>query len=403
MGLSRLERYVFGKTFLALVTASAMLIGVVWIIRAIQRVDVVMSKGQGIATYLQMTTLAVPTLAALIAPIGLLIALVQTVNHLNDESELIVMSAAGASRTVLLRSFLSVGIIVSLFVYFLMLFITPLSMQTLRTFITEMRADLVSVAVREGAFRAIGRGRTFQVAGREPGGVLKGVFILDGRTKKETLTYMAKTGVITKIGDQSFLALKDGQIHRLPASTEQVSVIKFDSYAFNLSTFSGAKVSKSSTQTEIPTYELFYPDKTDPYYQRKPGVFRAELHARLTGGLYPIATVMIVIGFVGFPRSNRQGHVTATTIAATTAVSLRALGVAAEGALTQNASMVPVVWAIPLSGILVPAVVMASGRSLAPPQWLVMQLEALRERVAATSSAVIQSLPFAGQSSGRAA
>ena len=82
-----------------------------------------------------------------------------------------------------------------------------------------------------------GEGLTFHIAGREPGGILKGVFILDGRDEKETLTYMAKEGVISKVDDKSYLVLQDGQIQRHANATGNLSMIKFDSYAFNLFKF----------------------------------------------------------------------------------------------------------------------------------------------------------------------
>ena len=67
MGRSLLERYVFKKALLMVATALAGLVGGIWVVRAVQEVDVIMSKGQGIITYLTITTLGVPKLIAAVA------------------------------------------------------------------------------------------------------------------------------------------------------------------------------------------------------------------------------------------------------------------------------------------------------------------------------------------------
>ena len=141
MFLSLIERYIFRKVMVSLMTAAFGLVGVVWVIRAVQEVDVVMTKGQGIFTYLQITTLGVPTLTAAIAPVALLIAFLQAINSLSSDSELVVMSATGASRSVLIKPFLAVGILTSILVYFLLLWAGPTSMQQLRGLIATMRAE----------------------------------------------------------------------------------------------------------------------------------------------------------------------------------------------------------------------------------------------------------------------
>ncbi len=234
MRLSLIERYFFGKAIVSVSMAAAALVGVMWIVRAVQEVDIIMNKGQGILTYLSMISLGVPTLAAAIAPLALLIGLVRTINGLNDDSELVVMHASGASRIALMKPFLATGAIVAIVVFVLQVWVAPNSMASLRGYMTDVRADLVSLIVREGTFNDVGEGMTFHVASRAPGGVLKGVFIQDARGEDEVQTYLAETGIVTKVGDNAFLILDNGQIQRQPRSSEQVSTIRFESYAFRL-------------------------------------------------------------------------------------------------------------------------------------------------------------------------
>lgn len=396
IGLTLLERYVFRKVMVSLIVATSALIGVLWVIRAIQRINVVLTNGQGLWTYLNMTILGVPTLSIAIIPIALLIAFARTINTLNSESELVVMHASGASRSSLIKPFLAAGLITAVSIYLLALFIGPLSMQTLRGHITSMRSDLFSFVIREGAFRDIGKGMTVHISSREQGGTMNGVFVLDGRNENETFTYIAQKGVISKLDGQSFLILNNGQIQRQSKGNSNVSVIKFQSYALNLTSFTSGKKSSGRSQMELNTYDLFYPDKEDVLYRHRPGRYRAEFHTRLTSGLYPIATVFIIAAFFGFPRSNRQGQIVAGITSSTIVVGLRMAGVAAEGALRSDASMIFVVWGLPILGIIIPLLIIISGKTIQLPQpiqarvdafiqWVIANFERFRGRPASTA------------------
>ncbi|MEL7228440.1 MAG: LptF/LptG family permease [Pseudomonadota bacterium] len=351
MGLNLIERYIFKKALLSFLIAGGGLVGVLWVVRAVQTVDVIMSKGQGIVTYLQMTLLGIPTLAAAIAPLALLIGLIRTINGLNDDSEMVVMHASGASRISLLKPFLALSLLVTLLVYTLHLWAGPASMQELRNFITKVRADLVSVVVKEGAFQDIGTGLTFHVAERVPGGSLRGVLITDTRSEKENFTYLAQSGDVTKQGDKTYLVLRNGQIQRQTKDQSNLSIVRFSSYAFNLSSFSGGGGAAGRSQQEVSTYHLLFPDPKDPLYKAHPQRFTSELHIRLTGGLYPLMVGLVVLAFLGMPHSHRQGQTLLVTLACLDIVALRGLAIMAEGAIRGNPIWIYATWFIPLSAI----------------------------------------------------
>ena len=81
--------------------------GIVWIGLALRELNVVTSQGQNAWTLLQMTTLALPNLLGVIAPFALLIAVVQVLSRLNGDSELIVLTASGATVWTVARPLLA--------------------------------------------------------------------------------------------------------------------------------------------------------------------------------------------------------------------------------------------------------------------------------------------------------
>ena len=86
---------------------------IVWIALALRQFNVVTSQGQDTWTLIKMTTLALPNLMAIIAPVSFLIAALHTLNRLNTDSELIVLTASGATVWTAARPLLLLALLVS--------------------------------------------------------------------------------------------------------------------------------------------------------------------------------------------------------------------------------------------------------------------------------------------------
>ncbi|MFL5183325.1 MAG: LptF/LptG family permease, partial [Microvirga sp.] len=124
-----IERYIFRMAFSAFVGILVALTAVIWITQALKELDLLTSKGQTILMFLTVTGLSIPTLVTVISPVALFIATIYTLNRLNGDSELIVMSAAGMAPQRLLRPFLGLGAGVCMLVAFLTLYVMPASFQ----------------------------------------------------------------------------------------------------------------------------------------------------------------------------------------------------------------------------------------------------------------------------------
>ena len=95
--MTLIERYLFKNAFVAAFVTLTVLAGVVWLSQAVREFDLVTTKGQSLIIFLTVTGLSFPSLIAIIAPVSLFIAVLYTLNRLNGDSELIVMSATGLS------------------------------------------------------------------------------------------------------------------------------------------------------------------------------------------------------------------------------------------------------------------------------------------------------------------
>jgi lipopolysaccharide export system permease protein len=351
-------RYVFRQTAGALLLILLSLSGVVWIGLALRQLNLITSQGQDTWTFIKMTTLALPNLMVLIAPVALLIAVIHTLNRLNSDSELIVLTAAGASPWRVARPLLLLALMVSLAVAAINHWGMPWSMRLLRDYVIQVRTDLISQVLQPGRFSSPEQNLTFHIRDRAFNGELMGVLLHDARDPKQVTSYLAERGSLRSDGTMSFLVLAKGHVLRRTGPTEPSQIIAFDTYAVDLVQFQTKGEHFELKPRERYFSELAFPAADDVDFKRNSGQFRAELHERFSNPLYPFAFVLIVMAFVGRAQSTRNNRIEGVVSAFVLAIASRLGGLAANNLVTLNAAAVPLVYAIPLGGAVIAMILM---------------------------------------------
>lgn len=351
-------RYVFRQTAGALLLILLSLSGVVWIGLALRQLNLVTSQGQDTWTFLKMTTLALPNLMGLIAPIALLIAMLHTLNRLSGDSELIVLTAAGASPWRVARPLLLLALLVAIAVAAVNHLAMPWSMRLLRDYVIQVRTDLIAQVLQPGRFSSPEQHLTFHIRDRAFNGELLGVMLHDARDPKQVTSYLAERGTVHTDGELSFLVLAKGHVLRRTDPAEPAQIIAFDTYAVDLLQFQAKGDHYELKPRERYFDELAFPAPDDVDFKRNSGQFRAELHERFANPLYPFAFVLIVMAFVGQAQSTRQNRMEAVATAFVLAMACRLGGLAVHNVIVLNAAAVPLAYAIPLGGAVIGAVLM---------------------------------------------
>ncbi|MCH9807343.1 MAG: LPS export ABC transporter permease LptF [Alphaproteobacteria bacterium] len=343
-------RYVFRQSASALLLILASLGGIVWIALALKQLNVVTSQGQDAFMLFKMTTLALPNLLAIIAPFALLISALHILNRLNGDSELIVMTAAGANVWTVARPLIALGLLVTVAVSFVNHVGMPWSLRLLREYIVQMRTDLLSQVMQPGSFTTPEKGLTFHIRAREFNGDILGLVVNDNRNKKEQQTYLAKRGQIVKQDPTAYLIMYDGHILRRTSSKEPAQIIVFDKYIIDLDRLDqGRNKTFDLKPRERYLHELTNPKKDDALFAANPGQFRAELHERFANPLYPITFILIALAAAGQAQSTRQARTERMVIGFVSAVACRMGGLAVNNLVALNAAFVPLLYVIPLA------------------------------------------------------
>ncbi len=305
--MGSIDRYIFRTTLASFALVLVSLTGVIWITQALRGIDLMTSQGQTILTFLGVTSLVIPALVLIIAPVALMIAVSHTLNKLATDSEIIVMNAAGFSPFRLFRPFLYATVVVALLVAFIAAYLAPDGMRRIKQWDAEITADVLTNVLQPGRFAQLDANLTIRIRERAPGGLLLGIFIDDRRDPKERVSIVADHGTVVKSGDGSFLVLEDGNLQRFEVGKRDPALVAFGRYAFDMSKFSQhGDVALGIRERYL--WELMDPDENDAMYKQLPGQFRAELHDRFMSPIYPFAFAALTFAFLGAPRTTRQSR-----------------------------------------------------------------------------------------------
>ena len=306
--MGSIDKYIFRTTLASFALVLVSLTGVIWITQALRGIDLMTSQGQTIITFLGITSLVIPALVLIIAPIALMIAISHTLNKLATDSEIIVMNAAGFSPFRLFRPFFYATCVVALAVTFIAAFLAPDGMRRIKQWDAEITADILTNILQPGRFAQLDQNLTIRIRERLPGGVLAGIFVDDRRDPKERVTIIADHGTILKNESGSYLVLENGNLERFETGKRDPALVAFGRYAFDMSKFSNQGRDVTLGIRERYLWELFSPSADDPVFQKLAGQFRAELHDRLLSPVYPFAFAVLTFAFLGSPRTTRQSR-----------------------------------------------------------------------------------------------
>jgi lipopolysaccharide export system permease protein len=230
-------RYVFRQVANAFLVILLTLTAIVWLATALRQLDLIISQGQGLVLFLKLTLLSLPSLMALIAPNAMLMAALYTLDRLNGDSELIVMTASGATIWRIGASLIALGSIVCIAILLANLFLTPASARLMRSFVAQVRTDLISQVVQPGRFSSPDTGLTFHIRDRTLNGDLLGLLVHDERDPKHVMSYLAERGRIITNDGGAYLVMFDGNVQSFSAedANQGSRIVGFDQYMHDLS------------------------------------------------------------------------------------------------------------------------------------------------------------------------
>jgi lipopolysaccharide export system permease protein len=377
------SRYVFRQVAGATVVILLSLTSVVWIGVALRQLELMTSQGQDALRFLIMTTLAIPSMLALIAPIALLIASIHVLNRLNGDSELIVMTAGGAPVWALLKPLGLMALLVSLGVSAINHYAGPWSQRLLREYSILVRSDLIGQVIQPWRFTQPESRLTLHIRDRAPSGELLGLLLHDARDPKQVASYLADKAQVIKQRGNEYLRMEKGHIVRRSDDGKAPQIIAFGEYVIDLNQLEQRSETSVAGQRPRERYtdELLSPPEGEGTSNRDRTRFASEIHERFSSPLYPFAFVLIVLANVGGAQTTRQNRMNGLIAAFAAGLVARVLGIAANNMVAVRPSAAWLLYVIPIGAAILAAIHTQRGVAPRPPPPLVTMALALAARV----------------------
>ena len=150
--ISQLTRYISTQLATALLIIALSLTAIVWLTQALRFIDFIVNRGVSAFTFVKMTGLMIPSLLFVVLPLAVFISVLFVYHRLSQDSELVVLRAAGQSRRQLARPVWLVAGIAMLFSYFVSFYLMPVTYHKFKEMQSFLRDNYASLLLQEEVY-----------------------------------------------------------------------------------------------------------------------------------------------------------------------------------------------------------------------------------------------------------
>jgi len=351
--MSRLSFYVLKQLIGPTALFAFLLTAVVWLTQSLRLLDLVINRGQSAPTFLYLTLLILPSLLVIILPIAYFAGTLYGLSRLSTDSELVVMGAAGFSRSQLSLPVFAAATVVMALTYLCALYLMPAGQRAMADKVFDIRADIGAALLNEGEFNTPAKGLTVFIRAIDTDGQIHGVLVHDGRNPQKPITYLAERGVLAQTQAGARLIMFDGTVEESSHGGSRLSVLRFTSYVFNLDQFSSPRAAPLRATSERYLNELLWPPEAAKLSVKLRNSYLAEAHNRITAPLYCLAFALVALAAVVRGRRARGAQVLRLVAASVGVTALRVAGYRIQGLARTRPALDILFYVIPVLGAMI--------------------------------------------------
>ena len=294
--LNQLDRYILFLQLKPFIFFSSVLIGTLWLVQSLPRLDDIISNGQSGDVFVKVAILMLPQVMLLVVPIAAFAATLYSTNQLFIDAEFIILMSIGKSNLSIAKGIFVFGALVAICMYFLSLYFVPVSQKKLRAIMLEVRQNFTAQLIKDGRFFHPSESISIYIRESNKNGEMRGIFLTDAREPNIDLTYSAREAVLNETKDGLFLIMQDGLLQIANERRIHLTTISFDRLGLSLNDFFPKSIVNYAVPKEV------FPLKIIQAFKSIPGVdyknehdYKAEAHLKLATPLSPIALTLLAL------------------------------------------------------------------------------------------------------------
>ena len=227
---------------------------IVWIIQAVNLLDLVSDDGHSLKIYFYYVSLNLPKIFSKIIVFVFFISIFYVINKYNNSNELLVFWNNGIQKIKFINFILMFSLLFLIIQLALNLFIVPKSQNLGRLYIKESNIDFLPKLISEKKFINVMKNLTIFVEEYKKDGKLNKVYINENIDSSKSKIIVAENGRIIKKDNKYILRLFNGGITNI--NKDNAFTLNFSETDYDLSEFSTKTITHTKVQ-ELDSIQMF--------------------------------------------------------------------------------------------------------------------------------------------------
>ena len=220
---------------------------VVWVIQAVNLLDLVSEDGHGFKLYFLYTLLILPKIFTKLIIFLFFLSTFYVLNKYEENNEILIFWTFGINKLEFINKFIFFAFFFVLLQLCLNFYVVPKTLFEARMLFKQSDFNYFPSLIKSKHFNDNTKNLTIFIENKDPKGNFRNIFVKEKFDKNNSQIINSKTGKIIEKNKKSFLVLNNGNIVNL--EKDKTSNIKFDKFELNLSSH------KSKTVTHVKIQE----------------------------------------------------------------------------------------------------------------------------------------------------
>lgn len=333
--MKKLNIYITKQIITGFLLVSFSLMSIIWLSQSLRFLDMIASKGISIGIFVELTSLLMPRIFTILAPISLFAAVLFVYNRMLSDRELVVMKSAGISPLQLAKPAIFVSFFLVICNIYVLNFGIPKAENAFNDLEWKVKNNISHLMFREGEFTNLQPGLTVFITKHDDDGSVSGILIDDERSPQKKSITTAEKGIIIKTDKGPRIILINGNRQEISLTGNNFSSVNFAKYSVDFG-IKGTKTRRKDSVRVRSFSELIGAledttlSKTDRYK------WFIEGNKRITTPL--LALVYALLGCTGLiiGNFNRRGQTKIIGISLSAVVFIQAIDLTAGNLASKN-------------------------------------------------------------------
>ena len=253
-----MKKIIFNKLqkeiFLFFLISSISLTLIIWVIQAVNYLDIVTEDGHSFKVYFLFTLLSLPKIFSQSLPFVFFLSVFYIVSDYEDKNQLLIYWSYGVNKLQVINKIIQLSLIFVIFQIIFSTIVVPYTQDKSRSYIRNSNLDFFPNLIKPKKFIDTVKGLTIFIDEKNEDGSFSKILLKDVTNTNNVQIIIAEKGNIVIKDNKKTLLLNNGEILKVNKNNKTTS-FNFRTTQFNLENYS-SKTTKTPKVQEIATIDL---------------------------------------------------------------------------------------------------------------------------------------------------